>query len=255
MLQWIQNNIQLLIPIVFFGVSGLGWFLKKLQEAKEKKQAEEFRKRARLEALRTGRIDGQQQSSQPAASQVQPAAQAETPRQRLEDLARRRQQGQQQRTAAQRTELEEQLRRRREAIDAQRQRQQQRQPSQVRSPAQRPGQRTSQQASQQPMQQPPQRPAQRTAMKPTPQPRRTGERRQVAPLPTMQPVQETVIADVIAAKRAEEARPVEAPLPVAGVGRRSAPITARGIDVRQALIMREILDRPVGMRDPFESGW
>lgn len=250
MLQWIQNNIQILIPIVFFGVSGLGWFLKKLQEAKEKKQAEEFRKRARLEALRTGRIDGQQQSPQPSGSRVAPVAQTDTPRQRLEDLARRRQQGQQQRTATQRTELEEQLRRRREAIDAQRQRQQQQ-----RQPAQRSAQRQTQQPAQRPKQQPAQRPQQRTAAKPTPQPRRTGERRPVAPLPTMQPVQETVISDVIAAKRAEEARPVEAPLPVGGLGHRSAPITARGFDVRQALIMREILDKPVGLREPRDPGW
>lgn len=245
MWQWIQNNIQILIPIVFFGVSGLGWFLKKLQEAKEKKQADEFRKRARLEALRTGRIDSQQHAPQPAASRVQPATQAETPRQRLEDLARRRQQGQQQRTATQRTELEEQLRRRREAIDAQRQRQQQRTPAQ----------RSAQKPAQRPTQQPTQRPQQRTAAKPSPQPRRTGERRPVAPLPTMQPVQETVISDVIAAKRAEEASPVEAPLPVGGLGHRSSPITARGFDVRQALIMREILDKPIGLREPRDPGW
>lgn len=251
MWQWIQNNIQILFPIVFFGLSGLGWVLKKAQEHKENKRVEDARKRARLEALRTGRIDGQQRAPGASKSPVRPSPQAETPRQRLEDLARRRQQGQQQRTATQRTELEEQLRRRREAIDAQRKRQQQRQPAQARTPAQ---QRSGQQPSQRQAQQPKQ-PTQRTAVSPAQQPRRTGERRPVAPLPTMQPVQQSVITDVIAAKRAEEEKPMEAPIPVAGVGRRSAPITARGIDVRQALIMREILDRPVGLREPRDPGW
>lgn len=74
-------------------------------------------------------------------------------------------------------------------------------------------------------------------------------------MPTMQPIQQTVIEDVIEAKRAREDRPLEAPIPVAGVGRRSAPITARGIDLRQAVIMREIFDRPVAMRDPIDPGW
>jgi hypothetical protein len=242
MLQWIQNNIQLLIPVLFFGFSGLGWLLKKLQEASEKKRVDEARKRARLEALRTGRIDGQQPAPQPAGAR--PAARAEAPRKSLEDLARRRQEDVRQRTAAQRTELEEQLRRRREAIEAQRLRQQQqRQPAPPRVPAQQPSR------PQAP------RPASRQTVSPQQPARRPGERRPVSALPTMQPIQQTVIADVIEAKREAEERPMEAPLPVAGLGPRKVPITARGIDLRQAVIMREIFDRPVALRDPVDPGW
>jgi|GEM_PF-7091759 len=245
--QWIQNNLPIILIAVSFGASGVGWLFKKMQEAKENKRVEDARKRARLEALRTGRIDGQQQSPQASSTLARPSPQAETPRQRLEDLARRRQQGQQQRAPTRRTELEEQLRRRREAIDAQRQRQQQQRSSPARSPAQRSSQQQSPRQAQQP--------AQRTAVKPTPQPRRTGERRPVAPLPTVQPVQEAVIADVVAAKRREEEGPSEAPIAVSGAGRRSVPIVAGGIDLRKAVIMREILDQPVGMRDPRGPGW
>lgn len=244
MLQWIQNNIQILIPVIFFGVSGLGWVLKQLKEAQDKKQADQARQRARLEALRTGRIE-----TPPTArsrGQARPTAQAETPRQRLEDLARRRQQEQQQKAVAQRSELEEQLRRRREAIDAQRQRQQQQRqpapPPRPRTPAPKPAQRPAPQ------------PAQRKEVRPTPTPRRPGERRPVSPLPTMQPVQQTVITDMIEAERIREEVPKAAPIGVGG-GRRSVPLTAKGIDLRQAVIMREIFDRPVGLRGPNDANW
>lgn len=245
--QWIQNNLPIILIAVSFGISGIGWLFKKMQEAKEAKRVEDARKRARLEALRTGRIDVQSPAVPASRAGVRPAPHAQTPRQRLEDLARRRQQVQQpqERPPTQRTELEEQLRRRREAIDAQRQRQ--RQPSPARPAGQRPGPR--------PAQRPAAPPPQRTAVKPTPQPRRSGERLPISPLPTMQPVHETVIDDVISAKRAQEDRPMQAPIAVPGAGRRSVPILAGGLDLRKAVIMREILDQPVGLRDPRGPVW
>ncbi|MFI4883395.1 MAG: hypothetical protein ACIAQU_12510 [Phycisphaerales bacterium JB064] len=244
--QWIQNNLGIIIVALSFGVSGLGWLLQKLKEAHEKKQADELRKRARMEALRTGRFEGQ--PSAPGGQTPAPA-QAETPRQRLEELAKRRQQEQAQRTAAQRHDLEEQLRRRREAIEAQRRQQQQGRTRQAPPP---PPRQAPAQRSPKPAQRPQQRP-QPVQQRPSQPARRPGERRPAAPLPTMQPterpVQETVISDVIEAKRRQEAQPIEAPLPVGGV-RRSGSLVAMGIDLRQAVIMREIFDKPVGMRQP-----
>lgn len=248
--QWIQNNLGIIIIALSFGVSGIGWLLQQLKEAREKKQAEELRKRARMEALRTGRFEGQAPGTAQAPPTTSPApVQAETPRQRLEELAKRRQQEQAQRTAAQRRELEEQLRRRREAIDAQKRQQQS-----ARRPAPPP---QAQQRPAQPQrgQRPQPRPGQPAQQRPSQPARRPGERRPIAPIPappTERPVQETVITDMIERQRRAEDRPIEAPIPVGG-SRGSAPLLAMGIDLRKAVIMREIFDKPVGMRGPEQQ--
>jgi len=257
MLQWIQQNLGIIIIALSFGVSGLGWLLQQLKQAQEKKKAEQLRQRARLEALRTGRIESQsantgQQSPAGSAGQAQAP-----PRQRLEDMARRRQQAQQQRSAEQRTQLEEQLRRRREAIEAQRKRQQEQRQRQLEARRNKP--------QPQPKQgRPPQRQAskQRPDQRRSPQPqsaqpaRRPAERRAPAtpPSPTEVPIQQTVITDVIEAKRKAEAIPVQAPI----VQRRRpgiAPALGFGFDLRQAIIMREILDKPIGMRGPADESF
>lgn len=256
--QWIQNNFGIIIIAVSFGISGLGWLLQQLKAAQEKKKADQARQKAKMEALRTGRVEAPQAPPVPMAAQQrtpQRGAQQQqgTPRDRLEELARRRQQEQQQRAASKRQDLEEQLRRRREAIEAQRRRQQDQQ--QQRQQHQQPTQRPSQQA-QRPQQQA-QRPQQRTqAQRPsTRQPQRDRPRPIPATRPadpTQAPVQQTVITDVIEAKRRNEERPVEAPIAVGG-RRRAAALTARGIDIRQAILMREIFDRPIGFRQPGDQ--
>jgi hypothetical protein len=252
MWQWIQSNFGIIILAISFGISGLGWLLKQLKEAQEKKRADQARQRARLEALRTGRIEGTPAPGTAAAGVRAAGRSADTPRKNLEELARRRQQEQQQRAATQRRELEEQLRRRREAIEAQRQRQQQQRqpapsrPTQPTARAPQQVQRGGRPAGGQP--------GRRPSPPPVEAPRRAGERRPVAPLPTSRPIQQTVIADVIEAQRVKEEGVVVAPLPLPSVHARK-PVLARGIDLRQAVIMREIFDKPVSMRDPLDQGW
>ncbi|MEQ8317466.1 MAG: hypothetical protein RIE77_07755 [Phycisphaerales bacterium] len=243
MWQWIQNNFGIIIIALSFGISGLGWLLQQLKSAQEKKQADSARQKAKLEALRTGRVETPQPQPVPGATQPR-VPQQETPRERLEELARRRQQEQQQRAASKRQDLEEQLRRRREAIEAQRRRQQEQQ--QQRQQRSRPQPQQPQRSQQQrtPAQRPSNRGAQRDRPRPIPATRPAD--------PTQAPVQQTVITDVIAAKRRAENRPVEAPIAVGGRNR-SAPLTARGIDLKQAIIMREIFDRPVGFRTPGDQ--
>ena len=65
------------------------------------------------------------------------------------------------------------------------------------------------------------------------------------------PIQQTVIRDVIERKRREEDVPVEAPIAVGRRGR--GPMFAAGFDVRQAVVMREILDKPIGLRSPVDD--
>ena len=65
-------------------------------------------------------------------------------------------------------------------------------------------------------------------------------------------MQETVITDMIEMQRRAEDRPIAAPIPVGGP-RGSAKFLAMGIDLRKAIIMREIFDKPVGMRGPDEQ--
>ncbi len=250
MWQWVQNNFGIIIIAVSFGISGLGWLVQQLKAAQEKKQADQARQKAKMEALRTGRVEAPQAPPLPAAAQQraqQQGAQQQqgTPRDRLEELARRRQQEQQQRAASKRQDLEEQLRRRREAIEAQRRRQQDQQQRQQR---QQPAQRSQQQAQQPQQRSQAQRPSTRQPQRDRPRPipaTRPAERAQP-------PVQQAIITDVIEAKRRDQGRPVEAPIAVGG-RRRAMPLTARGIDIRQAILMREIFDRPVGFRQPGDQ--
>lgn len=252
MWQWIQGNLGIIIIALSFGVSGLGWLMQQLKQAQEKKKADQLRQKARLEALRTGRIEGQSGAGAPAAA---PAGAQQTPKQRLEELARRRAQEQRSRNVDQRLELEEQLRRRREAIDAQRQRQmeqrqQQRQKQQGRAQQaqQRPGgSRPAQQAS---------RGRGRAPQAPEVRPAGPAERRRVAaPAPEV-PVQQTAIGDVIGSQRRQEGRPLEAPIAIGGASGRGGSLAgglAAGLDLRQAVIMREILEKPVGIRGPMSE--
>ena len=90
MWQWVQSNFGIIIIAISFGVSGLGWLLQQLKQAQERKKADQLRQRARLEALRTGRIETTAASGQQQGRSVPVAA--DTPRQRLEELAKRRQQ-------------------------------------------------------------------------------------------------------------------------------------------------------------------
>lgn len=267
MLQWIQQNLGIIIIALSFGVSGLGWLFQQLKQAQEKKKAEQLRQRARLEALRTGRVEGQAGGADQRGSTAA-SPQAEKPRQRLEELARRRQQEQQQRSGQQRTQLEEQLRRRREAIEAQRQRQQEQRQRQVeaRRSSQRP--QTSQSTQGRPAQgrsgqgQPQQRPTarQRPDQARTTQPqasqpaRRPADRRAKAAPPTDVPIQQSVITDVIEAQRRGEDVPVQAPI-VTGRRRGLGTGLGAGLDLRQAVMMREILEKPIGLRPPSDENF
>ena len=256
MWQWIQGNLGIIIIALSFGVSGLGWLLQQLKQAQEKKKADQLRQRARLESLRTGRSEAPVEAQ---AQQRPQAAAGETPRQRLEDLAKRRQQEQRQRSADQRTQLEEQLRRRREAIDAQRQRQQEQRRRQLEA---RRGGQQPQSGTRQPQrqQQQTQRSSsrQRPAQRPTAQPaQRPGDRRRSSPPPAPQrqarPTQEEVVPTVVESRRPRPSAPVQAPTTTRG---RPGIATAlgSGFDLRQAVIMREILDKPIGLRGPADQG-
>lgn len=248
MWQWIQSNFGIIIIAVSFGISGLGWLFQQLKQAHEKKQAEQARQRAKLEGLRTGRVEAPATSggsgSRPTGGGLAGGVE-QAPRKRLEDLARRRQEEQQQRSSAKRDELEAQLRRRREAIEAQRRRQQEMQ-QQQRHPASQRQQGTQQPGRPQRQGSPAMRPEDRRGQ-PARQPpaKRTVE-------PTRAPVQQSVITDVIAAQGRQEDRPVQAPIAV-GRTRRASPLTAGGFDLKQAVVMREIFDRPVGMRPPGDE--
>lgn len=253
-MQWIQNNLGIIIIALSFGISGLGWLLQKLKQAQDAKKADQLRQRARLEALRTGRMESPQASSTPSKPM--------SARDRIEEAARRRQLEQQARAEAQKRDLEEQLRRRREAIEAQKQRPAQGRPPPP-PPIQRPGQQP-QRPSQQPQRsaQQPQRPAQRppqTARTPSPMPQRqAGERRRPAPIATptsAQQAQAAILQGMIDSERQRER--IAPPLPpVASPGpTRKAPLSILGTDLRQAIVMREILDRPIALRQAQEPGW
>lgn len=164
MLNWIQQNLPLLIVLLSFGASGLGWVFKQAEEARKRKAADQARERARLEALRTGTF----QSRAPTVQQASSGGAAErtprvlTPRERIEELSRRRQQGEASQRDRRRQELEAQLQRRREAAEAQRrQRTATQSPSSPQTPA-RGSQRqtTARQGAQRPAQSPYQTPSQ-----------------------------------------------------------------------------------------------
>ncbi|NRA56975.1 MAG: hypothetical protein HRU13_02495 [Phycisphaerales bacterium] len=259
MWQWIQNNIPLIIVIVSFGASGVGWLLQQLKQAQEKKKADQLRQRARLESLRTGRSEPSAEiQTQQTRQGPQPVA-ADTPRQRLEELAKRRQQEQRQRTVDQRSQLEEQLRRRREAIDAQRQRQQEQRRRQLE--AKRTGRQQPQTGGRQPQrQQQAQRPSsrQRPAQRPAPQPaQRPADRRRSAPPSSPQRqarhTPEPVVAPAVESRRPRSSTPSPAPTTTHARPGIAAALGS-GFDLRQAVIMREILDKPIGLRGPTDPG-
>lgn len=53
-LQWIGNNIQLIIFVLVFAAPAIGKILKSMSEARQKRQAKIDRERAEIDALRTG---------------------------------------------------------------------------------------------------------------------------------------------------------------------------------------------------------
>lgn len=240
-MQWIQNNLGLIIVALSFGLSGLGWLFQKLKQAQEAKQRDRLRQQVRLEELRTGRVEN------PKTTMT--AAKPMSARDRIEEAARRRQLEQKTRVEAQKRDLEEQLRRRREAIEAQRQQTAPR-PAQPRPPApppmQRPGQ---QQQPQRPVQRPPAQAQQRPA----------GERRRPASIPSTtstqqaQAAQAAILQSLLDSERERAVAPrTRAPEPVASG---LTPATILGADLRQAIILREILDRPIALRQAQDPGW
>ncbi|MCW5757593.1 MAG: hypothetical protein KIT54_10190 [Phycisphaeraceae bacterium] len=248
-MQWIQNNLGLIIVALSFGLSGLGWLFQKLKQAQEAKQRDRLRQQVRLEELRTGRVENPKTTT--AASKPMSA------RDRIEEAARRRQLEQKTRVEAQKRDLEEQLRRRREAIEAQRQQTAPR-PAQPRPPApppmQRPGQ---QQQPQRPAQRQPQRPVQRPPAQA--QQRPAGERRRPASIPSTTSTQQTqaaqaaILQSLLDSERERAVAPrTRAPEPVASG---LTPATILGADLRQAIILREILDRPIALRQAQDPGW
>lgn len=240
MLQWIQNNLGLLIVALSFGASGLGWLLQKLKQAQQAKRADQLRQRARLEALRTGRIESPQ--AQPAGPRPMTASE------RVAEATRRRQLEQQARIEAQKRDLEEQVRRRREAIEAQRQQSAQRagqRPSPPRPPAPPPAQRPGQRQGQ---------PTARPTPKPAPQ-RPAGERRRPQPIQnpaTAQQAQAAILQSLLETERERVAPAPKGPAPAPG---RPTPASILGSDLRQAIILREILDRPIALRSAQDSNW
>lgn len=80
-MQYITNNINLLFVVAVVGFSVLSWVVRKLKEQAMLRQQQQLRERMRLEALRTGRS--------PAEPQPQAAPQP-SPEQRLAELAARR---------------------------------------------------------------------------------------------------------------------------------------------------------------------
>lgn len=85
MIQWILNNLQLLIIVAVAGFSVLSWVARRLAEKAEERRQLHERERRRLEALRTGRVEPQ---DEPAGAPTAPVA--VTPEQRLAEIARRR---------------------------------------------------------------------------------------------------------------------------------------------------------------------
>jgi len=71
--------------------------------------------------------------------------------------------------------------------------------------------------------------------------------------PTEVPVQETSIGDMIERDRIQRQQ-VSATFPAPGVRSTSARL-ARGFDLRQAVIMREIFEKPIGMRPPQDESF
>lgn len=85
MIQWILNNLQLLIIVAVAGFSVLSWVARRLAEKAEERRQLHERERRRLEALRTGRVEPQDEPAGPPTAPV-----AVTPEQRLAEIARRR---------------------------------------------------------------------------------------------------------------------------------------------------------------------
>lgn len=76
-MQYITNNLNLLFIVAVVGFSVVSWVVRKLQEQSAIRRQQQLRERMRLEALRTGRIP----------TEADPAP---TPEQRLAELAARR---------------------------------------------------------------------------------------------------------------------------------------------------------------------
>jgi len=62
------NNIQLIIILIFLGISGISWVLRKLQEKAAERALEERRKRREDEYLRTGRTSDEGMAARPVDS-------------------------------------------------------------------------------------------------------------------------------------------------------------------------------------------
>ncbi len=88
-----NNNIQLIVILIFLGISGLSWAARKMQEKAAEREAESRRKRREEEYLRTGRADDDESAASPAgmsgtASRPVDTADAQA---RLRELAAKRQ--------------------------------------------------------------------------------------------------------------------------------------------------------------------
>jgi len=246
-----QTWINILIFVLVIGGPILGRILQWLGEQKKAKDRERRLEAARLEALRTGRPVAEVLGAQTAATTAQPPA---SPSDRVQELARRRQE-----------QLQE-LRRRQQAA-----RQQQTQartlpgPAQPRpggvlrppTPPQRPlpraGQPIPQRSAPRPGQPFPQRPGQRLpgAARPVPLPPKQRQR-PPAPVPAPKPAQaptepEPVRAATPIAQAPAPQPPTAAPLvgAVTILGHQMTPA-----DWRRFVIAREILDPPLALREP-----
>lgn len=90
--QW-QSYIQLLVVALFLLSSVFGWLFKRMKEQREKREAEALRRRLQEETLRTGRPMSASMSAQPSASPsstLQPSIEDEAKRKLAELAARRR---------------------------------------------------------------------------------------------------------------------------------------------------------------------
>ncbi len=244
--------VNILIFVLVIGAPAIGSIWKKLEEKKEQRRIETHRERLQVDQLRTGRVQPTQQVQQlqPEATRSASTGDIDAQRRaRLEELRRRQQERLRQAAQARPQPSTGQVR----AISA---------PGGVQSPGRgvaRPGQPPARPVRAAPMRAPlPSRSAQRPqpprAAPPRPAPVRSQPvgRSKGAPLPSSVSNLELDSRRVTLSKPMEQASD-HATLSSAQTGASRAKLFGHArptvADLRRAVLLREIFDRPVSMRD------
>ncbi len=244
-MNWLMNNIQILIFLLIIGSSVFGWVMKQLREQAELKRIENERHRRKREELRTGQVQ-----DEPGAvpvltrtpARVAPAQPTAAGRTRLEEIALKRQ-----------AQIAELRRRRAEQLARAKQSSQGRTaspPTQRQAPQQAQRQTQAQTRAQAPRQ------TSRQTQQPIPiqrQAQQPSRRRRAAPA-AKQTLEQRMLTrpeadEHLASRFGAHTVPGRAPRPKA-TGIRAALVGGR---LREAIVLAEIISPPVSMRNDHLS--